>query len=190
MAPGKISDIFTFSSRFFSKPRFTGSILPSSRFLGKKMAFLANPDSQKITVELGPGTGAITSQILKSGVPQENLHCVEFDSRLCAIIKRRFPKVNVINASAENLREIFAGREAQISAIVSSLPLLSLPKELVEKIIFQIQEVLPSGSRFVQFTYNLNRRPDSIGFSKMRHLACAKVYLNLPPARVDAFEKL
>ena len=143
---GKISDIFTFTSRFFSKPRFTGSILPSSRYLGRKMAALANLDAQKITVELGPGTGAITSQLLSRGIPQENLYCVEFDSELCRIIKRRFPKVNVINASAENLSGIFAGKEAQICAVVSSLPLLSLPQKSVEKILFEIQEVLPSGS--------------------------------------------
>ncbi|MBR4597934.1 MAG: methyltransferase domain-containing protein [Opitutales bacterium] len=187
---GKISDIFTFTSRFFSKPRFTGSILPSSRYLGRKMAALANLDAQKITVELGPGTGAITSQLLSRGIPQENLYCVEFDSELCRIIKRRFPKVNVINASAENLSGIFAGKEAQICAVVSSLPLLSLPQKSVEKILFEIQEVLPSGSRFVQFTYKLNRDPRRIPLPKMRHLNCAKVYMNFPPARVDAFEKL
>ena len=190
MASGKISDIFTFTSRFFAKPRFTGSILPSSRFLGRKMASLANPDAQKITIELGPGTGAITSQLLKYGIPQENLYCVEFDKDLCRIIKRRFPKVNVINASAENLSEIFAEKKAQISAVVSSLPLLSLPPNSVEKILYEIQEILPRGSRFVQFTYKLNRDPNRIGLSKMHYLTHAKVYLNVPPARVDAFEKI
>lgn len=190
MAFKNFSDVLTFTSRFFSKPRFTGSILPSSRFLGNKMAYLAALDPQKITIELGPGTGAITGRLIKCGVPQHNLHCVEFDGKLCEIVRRKFPETNVINASAENLREIFGNKTPQIGAIVSSLPLLSLPRETVEKILFEIQEVLPKGARFVQFTYKLNRDPNCVGLAKMRHVGCAKVYLNFPPARVDAFEKI
>ena len=190
MAFKNLSDVLTFTSRFFSKPRFTGSILPSSRFLGIKMAELAAIDPKKITIELGPGTGAITSRLLKCGVPAGNLFCVEFDSKLCEIVRRKFPGANVVNESAENLREIFGDKKAHIGAIVSSLPLLSLPPKTVEKILSEIQETLPQGSRFVQFTYKLNRDPNCVGLTKMRHVGCAKVYWNFPPARVDAFEKI
>lgn len=187
---GRISDILTFTSRFFTKPRFTGSILPSSCFLGKKMALLANPTPNKITIELGPGTGAITTQLLNAGIEPQNLYCVEFDPKMCQIIKRKFPKINVINASAENLNELFLENADNICAIVSSLPLLSLPKDVSKKILEVSQNILPQGARFVQFTYNLNRTPEEVGFTKMRPVQCAKVYINLPPARIDAFEKL
>lgn len=187
---GRISDILTFTSRFFAKPRFTGSILPSSRFLGKKMASLAKIDPERITIELGPGTGSITAQLINSGLPQKNLYCVEFDPKMCEIIKRKFPEINVINASAENLGKLFAGKSCNICAIVSSLPLLSLPKNVTEKILKESQSILPQGARFIQFTYNLNRIPEAVGFTEMRPVECAKVYANLPPARVDAFEKL
>lgn len=154
------------------------------------MASLAKIDSERITIELGPGTGSITAQLLKSGLPQKNLYCVEFDPKMCEIIKRKFPEINVINSSAENLGELFAGKSRNICAIVSSLPLLSLPKSVSEKILSECQNILPQGARFIQFTYNLNRAPDEVGFTKMRPVECAKVYANLPPARVDAFEKL
>lgn len=154
------------------------------------MAALAKIDSERIAIELGPGTGAITAQILNAGLPPKNLYCVEFDPKMCEIIKRKFPEINVINSSAENLGELFSGKSGNICAIVSSLPLLSLPKDLTEKILKECQNLLPRGARFIQFTYNLNRAPDAVGLTKMRPVECAKVYANLPPARVDAFEKI
>lgn len=154
------------------------------------MASLAKIDPERITIELGPGTGSITAQLINSGLPQKNLYCVEFDPKMCEIIKRKFPEINVINSSAENLGKLFAGKSCKICAIVSSLPLLSLPKNVTEKILKESQSILPQGARFIQFTYNLNRVPEAVGFTEMRPVECAKVYANLPPARVDAFEKL
>ena len=47
----------------------------------------------------------------------------------------------------------------------------------------------PAGARFIQFTYNLARSPESLGFKKMAHLGVSFVALNIPPARVDTFAK-
>lgn len=184
-----IGDILKFTGKFFSKPRFTGSILPSSSFLGRAMAQFVKFSPEQIVVELGPGTGPVTAQLLKSGIPPENLYCIEFDGGLCEILRRRFPDVAILNDSAENLRSLLAGERRGICAIVSSLPFLSLPKAVGEKIVSESEGALQSGGRFIQFTYNLNRDPREVGFKAMAHVACKKVYLNVPPARVDAFEK-
>lgn len=189
MKKGRLRDVFKFTTRFFSRPRFTGSILPSSPFLGKAMAIFAKANSEEVVVELGPGTGPVTAQLLKAGVKPANLYCVEFDKELCDILKRRFPEVTIINESAENLQKILQSEKRKVCAIVSSLPFLSLPKQVGKKIIEESESVLCKGGRFVQFTYNLNRNPDDIGFENMQHLQFKKVYLNVPPARVDVFEK-
>ncbi|MBO6102220.1 MAG: methyltransferase domain-containing protein [Opitutales bacterium] len=186
----RLKDSISFTLRFFSKPRFTGSIMPSSRFLGRAMVRAANLSRDKIAVELGPGTGPITRQILASGFPPENLYCVEFDKKMCEILKREFPSIRVINAGAENLSRLMEGEKRPVCAILSSLPLLSLPKDIVQKILGESESVLERGGRFAQFTYNLKRDPKCVGFSNMRHLGAEKVYLNVPPARVDSFEKI
>ena len=67
---------------------------------------------------------------------------------------------------------------------------MNLPKEVVDNIISEVEESLPVGGRFVQFTYNLRRPPESLGFKKMRHIGRSFVVLNIPPARVDVFEKI
>ena len=184
-----IGDILKFTGKFFSKPRSTGSILPSSSFLGKAMAQFVEFNRECVVVELGPGTGPVTAQLLKSGIPPENLYCIEFDAGLCEILRRRFPDICILNDSAANLRALLAEEKRDICAIVSSLPFLSLPKHVGEKIVSESELALKSGGRFIQFTYNLKRDPGEVGFKAMAHIACKKVYLNVPPARVDAFEK-
>ena len=94
------------------------------------------------------------------------------------------------SALAENIRKIVGDDLPKVYAIVSSLPLLSLPGDMVARILSEVESALPVGGRFVQYTYNLRRNPDSIGFNKMRHIGVSKVYLNIPPARVDVFEKI
>lgn len=189
MKHAKISDVLRFTARFFATPRFTGSILPSSRFLGRRMADGAAPRPGAAVVELGPGTGPVTAQILKGGVRPEDLYCIEFDCGLCEILRRRFPGVNVINASAEDVRSLLGERCGDVCAIVSSLPFLSLPPEVGRRILSECERLLPEGGRFVQFTYNLKRAPEELGFKAMRHVKDSRVYLNVPPARVDVFEK-
>jgi phospholipid N-methyltransferase len=75
----------------------------------------------------------------------------------------------------------------QIDAIVSSLPLRSLPRRDAVAIVAQWRALLAAGGTVVQFTYDLRgtaHRPPP-GFLKR---ASDIVWANLPPARVLALE--
>ena len=181
--------------KYVSAPRRTGAVCPSSKFLARKMvsAIGRTPEECGAVVELGSGTGAITARLVEAGyADRSSLFCIEFDKKLCGILSKKFPHAAVLNGSAENIRSLVGEKSAgAISAIVSGLPLLSLPKECVRNIVKEVEDSLPSGGRFVQFTYNLARSPKAVGFSdKMRHVHAYRVYLNVPPARVDVFEKI
>ena len=190
MTKAKISDILKFTGKFFTKPRTTGSIIPSSNFLGRRMARSAAIKPGMAVVELGPGTGPITANLLATGMDPELLYCIEFDTKLCEILRRRFPGVHVINDSAERTSAIMGGEKPGVCAVVSSLPLVSLPRPLCEAIMRESESVLETGGRFVQFTYNLKRKPDeAFSFDRMRYLGHSTVMANIPPARVDVFEK-
>lgn len=176
--------------RYLKNPRQMGTVCPSSRFLAKKMVSGINRKCGVI-VELGPGTGAITKHLVDSGLAKDcKLYCIEFDSSLIPHLERKFPSAKIVNGSAEDLRDIVGADTARICAVVSSLPLISLPKEVVHKILSEVEAALPAGGRFIQFTYNLKRSPVRMGFEKMRHIDASKVFMNIPPARVDVFEKI
>ena len=115
---------------------------------------------------------------------------MEFEPSLAKILTGRFPDAIVANDSAENIGKILGEENfGRVRAIVSCLPLVSLPKPLVAAILDASESVLPAGARFIQFTYNLARSPESLGFKKMAHLGVSFVALNIPPARVDTFAK-
>ncbi len=176
-----------FLGKFFAKPKTTGAILPSSRFLGRAMAKHCPKDSS-IVLELGAGTGAVTKQILKLCKP-DRLYSVELDEKLSAFLKKEFPKSKIISDSAENIKEFLEEEERPLGIIISSLPLLSIPEEIVKNILSAVEDNLPKGGKFVQFTYNLNRDPRELGFKKLKHISTQKIYMNVPPARVDVFRK-
>lgn len=180
--------------KYAASPRRTGAVCPSSKYLARRMvaSIGALPSECGVVVELGAGTGAITRYIIEGGYAgKSKLFCIEFDKKLCALLSQKYPEANIINGSAENIRALVGSKNGgEISAIVSGLPLVSLPRECVQNIIREVEETLPHGGRFVQFTYNLTRSPDSLGFSKMKHIGVSRVYMNVPPARVDVFEKI
>ncbi len=155
------------------------------------MAKGAGKCSGGVVVELGSGTGAVTKSLVESGFAKSSkLYCVEFDASLANLLSKKFPEAVVVNGSAEDISAILGEDAAALKAIVSSLPLLSLPKDCVKRIISESERVLPKGGRFVQFTYNLKRDPAELGFKLMRHVEYSRIWLNIPPARVDVFEKL
>ncbi len=182
-----------FLFQYICKPRSTGALCPSSRFLARRMASGANSkniNANDVVVELGAGTGSVTRELIKSDfLCGRKLFSIEYNSELCTLLKKNIPDLNVIEGSAENIRELVGEDASKITTIVSSLPLLSLPETMVKNIIQEIEDALPTGGRFVQFTYQLNRKPEKLGFKKMKHLSKSIVLLNIPPARVDVFIK-
>lgn len=179
--------------KYAVSPRRTGAVCPSSRFLARKMvsAIAVSPEKCGAVVELGSGTGAITAELVRAGYADKcRLYCIEFDPKLCSILREKFPAARVVNGSAENIRGLLGSDAEKISAIVSGLPLVSLPGEVVRRIISEVEAALPQGGRFAQFTYSLARKPEVLGFSKMRHLGRTFTAMNIPPARVDVFEKI
>lgn len=194
----KLSDLVKFVVSYIKNPSQVGAICPSSRFLAQRMVRGVKRKTCKtakgegaVVVELGAGTGAVTKYIVKSGYAKGEfkLYSIEFDEALAEVLKSEYPDVEIVNDSAENLRKIVGGDSGKIVAIISSLPLLSLPKDCVKTILNEVEESLPIGGVFIQFTYNLARAPEKLGFKKMVHLGRSIELLNIPPARVDVFAK-
>ncbi|MHB8921555.1 MAG: class I SAM-dependent methyltransferase [Halothiobacillus sp.] len=182
--------LFTFIREFIKNPRHTGAICPSSGFLARQMAALVPPGEGKV-IELGPGSGPMTHALLSRGIAPNDLILVERTQSFADHLKQRFPQIKVIHGDACRLSTLLGQIDEPIRAIVSSLPLRSMPRPLVQQISNEINCISHPGTRFIQFTYHLHDKkppfpePYSGPFSGSEgHI----VWRNFPPARVDAFD--
>jgi len=185
-----VASFFTFGSELLNNPRPVGSALPSSPFLARRIAGLLPRSPRGYVVELGAGTGAITSALLEHGIPSDRLVAVERSATMVKLMKRRFPLVHVALGDAAQLRALLGsqlGTDAyEVSYIVSSLPLRSLPDEAVRRIVSEIQGVLRRDGRLLQYTYDLRRTPHR-SLSGFARCYTTVVWANFPPARLDVF---
>lgn len=187
-----MSDSLTFLKQSLLRFRQMGAIVPSSPRLARAMVNeipILQPD--QVVVELGPGTGVFTRELL-SRFPRNRVLAVEFNGDLAERLSRQLPQVQVVTGCASRMAEHLDNLgllRSRVGAVVSGLPLLSLPRELGDRIFASLAEVLLPGRRYIQFTYSKrawHRHPPP-GF---RLDATRRVWLNLPPAEVLPFTRI
>lgn len=176
-----------FMRAWLSNPRSVGACCPSSPRLARAVAAAVDA-SAGLVVELGGGTGAITSALLARGVPPDRLIVVERDPILARHLQESFRGVRVVCGDAVELARLLAHQEggAPAATVVSSLPMISLSREEVRAIGAQICAVLESGGFLVQYTYQI-----ALGHARVPGcldlVAARRVWVNLPPARVEVY---
>lgn len=171
-----------------------GAALPSSQCLARTMANRVPIDDTTVVVELGGGTGVVTQALIDAGVHVDRFHIVERSPELAAVLKDRFPQQHIVEGDAANLTSLFADISGQVDLVISSLPLRSLPQDLVESILGQIHQILRPGGHLVQFTYDLRGHRQLSQQQLMKKYFQFKnaknVWTNLPPARVEHFTSI
>lgn len=191
MAIKSIMSMAAFSGAFFSDRRTTGSIIPSSPFLGRRMARAVPKRERGLVVELGVGTGAITKSLFDHGITPDELVSVDCSPEMVAWTKRRFPHANVKLGDATRLGELLDTdnelSEKDVAHIVSSLPFKSLPREIGQGIVDEAHRMLPKNGRLVQFTYDLRRNACEILGRRFELVDSSIVWINVPPARVNVY---
>jgi phosphatidylethanolamine/phosphatidyl-N-methylethanolamine N-methyltransferase len=183
-----LDDEARFLKSWLENPLKTGAVAPSGKALAAKMAAVVDPVVAGPIVELGPGTGPVTQALLARGIAPERLFLVEYSADFAKLLRQRFPAVNVIQGDAYALAETLAPHiHEPVSAIVSSLPLLTRPdRQRIDLLQAAFRLMLP-GSPFVQFTYmNASPVPLSDSFDAA---VSRRVWKNLPPARVWTYRR-
>jgi phosphatidylethanolamine/phosphatidyl-N-methylethanolamine N-methyltransferase len=119
-----IADQAHFLKTLIDRPRLTGSVAPSGRFLARAMAQAVDPSRDGLVIELGPGTGPVTQALVERGISRQRLVLIEYDQGFCRLLAQRFPGVRVVQGDAYDLPKSLAALVDQpIAAVVSSLPL-------------------------------------------------------------------
>jgi phosphatidylethanolamine/phosphatidyl-N-methylethanolamine N-methyltransferase len=181
-----------FMHQVLTKFRQTGALVPSGPLLARAMvAQIPALEEDEIIVELGPGTGVFTRELARR-FPFNPIVAIEFNERFAERLQGNMPDINVIAGCASLLPDYLddLGMDKNlVGAVVSGLPLLSLPKDLCDDIFGVVAECLAPGKRYVQFTYSKRawKHVTPPGFRLER---TRRVWLNLPPAEVLPFTRL
>jgi phosphatidylethanolamine/phosphatidyl-N-methylethanolamine N-methyltransferase len=184
-----LEDELRFFKTFATSPLKVGSVTPTSRELARLMVRHAEPDPAGWVLETGPGTGVVTEALIEAGLPPERIVSIEYDEDLSGLLRRRFPRVNVIHGDALRLEETlkeFAG--VAFSAALSGIPLLNLAKRKRAPYLEALLDRLVPGGRVSQLSYSLTPPQEAIP----GRLAVDKskwVTFNLPPGRVWIYRR-
>ena len=141
--------------RFIDRLRTKGSVMPSSRFLVRRMLAKMPLDRDLDVLQLGFGSGVFAHAILAAMTAHSTLTVFEVDaaSRRYAISDNR---LRYIEASAEHISD-HCGTQ-QFDVIISSLPLASLPRPVTRTVLLQVRNHLKPGGTFLQYQYSLFSR--------------------------------
>lgn len=182
-----IADTALFFRQLIRNPKQVSAIAPSSRFLARAMAAGLGPETGQV-VEFGPGTGILTRGILAAGVAPRDLTLFELDETFATALQIRFPGVRVLHAPADQAARHVRGK---VGAVISGLPLLSMPPAIRRAIVGAAFDILAPGAPYIQFTYGPKPSvpPEIVDELGLTVEQTAFVWANLPPARVHRFTK-
>jgi phospholipid N-methyltransferase len=184
-----------FLGALMRNPRNVGAIAPSSAQLARRVAQYVTPGSR--VIELGPGTGVVTRELLARTGRSGTLLAVDIDRTFVERLQRAWPEVDCVCASAETLPLLAAERGwTDVDHIVSGLPFAVLPAATTRAIVDGVEKLLRRGGTFTTFQYaHTFRLPPAASFRRQvsEHLACEPtsqfVVRNVPPALVLSWRR-
>lgn len=150
----------------------TGAVLPSGPALCRALArHAAGNGAPRRLLEVGPGTGVVTDQIIRRMGPGDALDVVELNDRFVTALHERLATEPHWRASAARVRihhqpieQLTA--EHQFHAIVSGLPLNNFPVESVLSILAHLRSLAAPGGTLSFFEY--------VGVRKAKALVCRR----------------
>ena len=175
---------------FFRRPRQVGSIIPSSRFLERRIVRCAELRDASTVVELGPGTGGTTRALLRAMGSDTHLLVIEINGRFAQVIRDSVhdPRLSVWWGNAARISEILAEHEFGAPEVVlSGIPFSTMPDDKGIEILQAVHDALAPGGRFV--AYQVRDRVETLGQDVFGRARIQTELLNVPPMRVFCWEK-
>ena len=166
------------------------SIIPSSRFLERRVVRTAGVQDARLVVELGPGTGGTTRALLAAMPGDARLLAIEINPRLARAVREhiRDPRLVVHQGSAEQIREALDAHGLDAPTVVTSgIPFSQLPRSVALRILRSVREVLAPEGRFV--AYQARDRVEVLGRRIFGAPDTQLEVRNVPPMRIYRFQK-
>ncbi len=178
-----------FFKRVLANPIRVGYIVPSSRFLTRKTAKRIDFSKPRVVIELGPGEGCHTRQIVRRMNPESRLILIELDDHFAAHLTKQFahdPRVTVLHTDALHLATTLESMGvSNPDYIVSGIPFTIMDRDLREKLLANISLAMGPESVFITYQFSLKISEHEL-FELARRDLCL---LNLPPLTVMELRK-
>ena len=179
---------------FLRHPTQVGAICASSKKLSCTIADMAELTGvPKTVVELGPGTGVFTREILqRQKMNGGRFLALEINEDLCSNLRHLLPELELYQENALRLPELLQKQGiAHADAVIAGLPWTLFPEQLQTDILASVCQSLRPGGMFLTFAYIQGfclpsgwqfRRKLLEGFSRVE--TSPVIWRNLPPAFV------
>ncbi len=179
-----------FLKGFLRNPKEVGSVIPSSRFLTRRVLECGAVDKARMIVELGPGTGVFTGEILKRMRPNAKLVAVEINPTFVRMLRSNYrdPRLSVYEGSASDLEKaLIEAGTSQADLVVSGIPFSTLAHETRRATLEAARRVLGPGGYFVayQVRSHVRRFAEPVFGPGETH----REFLNLPPMRIYVWQR-
>jgi len=143
-----------FFREFITHPMETGAIVSSSAKLAKLIVGISDLSKKRCVVELGPGTGTLTKEILQRISPETSFFSLEINGQFVKATQRNCPNATIYHASAlEIKRYLIQHNQNTCDSIISALPWGIFGQNLQEKLLESIYESLDDGGEFLTIAY-------------------------------------
>ena len=204
-----LQDHRVFWRQFRGHYRTTGAVAPSSRVLAGALARFVDQEQHaaRRLLEVGPGTGAVTREIVRRVGPADTLDLVELNDDFVRRLNERFAAEEPFCALAERASVLHTRLQdlpqaGQYDLIISGLPLNNFSVLEVEEILDAFAGLLRPGGVLSFFEYVAIRKARALvsnraDRTRLRGIAAALdrllaahevhrdcVWRNLPPAWV------
>ena len=178
-----------FFKRVLANPIRVGYIVPSSGFLTRKTAKRIDFSKPRVVIELGPGEGCHTRQIVRWMNTESKLILIELDDHFAAHLEKQFAhdrRVTVVHTDALHLATTLESMGiSNPDYIVSGIPFTIMDRELREKLLATISRAMGPDSVFITYQFSLQISEHEL-FDLSRSDLCL---LNVPPLTVMELRK-
>lgn len=170
---------------FLERPKEVGSIIPSSRWMERRITRTAELAEAKLAIELGPGTGGTTKALLAAMAPDAKLLAIEINPGFCELIEESVndPRLIVHQGSAVDIPEALVKHDLGAPDVVlSGIPFSTMPTAIGLAILRSVKTSLAPGGRFV--AYQFRDVVHTLGKQVFGPASTQLELLNMPPMRV------
>ena len=152
-----------FARNFFRNPRMLGSVIPSSRYLVHHLLRDIDWERARVIVELGPGVGTITREVLRRMRPDAVLLAFEINDDFVRHLKEHLddPRLRVHHRSGVEignvLRELRLGKA---DYVIAGIPFSIMSEEDRTAVLRNCHDALAEGGVMLVYQFSARVRAD------------------------------
>lgn len=185
----RFKEDFKFIKGWIKSPGVVGSIKPTGKIAANYMASLLPIYTGLPVLELGPGTGVITKEILGRGFEPSKIVSIEYSDEFYTYLLENYPGVKLVNGDAFDLANTLKDVEYESYAgVVCAIPLLNFPMEQRKSIIHESLKLIASNGPFIQLCYG-PKPPVAAIPGKFTVEKSDRIFRNIPPAGIWIYRR-